>query len=179
MAELVAKHLNVVGRTRTLEATAQQLVDADFPDDALVRFVMEVCAWGGYKGIAGRVLRRNSVEDIRIQFRSATKVLDANAPDVGAALAAVNQLCCLGRPSFASKHLRFLRPEHCPVLDSVLATTLGYSLNREGYRAFASDCATIAVWLQTASSVNPASRKEDRWYAADVEMALFALARQF
>jgi hypothetical protein len=59
-------------------------------------------------------------------------------PPRRAALAAVNQLCCLGRPSFASKHLRFLRPEHCPVLDSVLATTLGYRSSPE--------CPCVYAW---------------------------------
>ena len=94
-------------------------------------------------------------------------------PDVDVALQAINQIKQLSTPSFASKQLRFLYPHVCPVLDQVVAG-LGYSFTPLGYRAFAADCAAIAIALAKLHIENPIVRPSKQWFAGDIDMALFA-----
>jgi hypothetical protein len=79
----------------------------------------------------------------------------------------------IGAPSFASKHLRFLRPDVCPILDSVIAGNLTYASTSAGYAQYAADCLEIARVLENNGVPNPVLRS-DRWRAADVDMALYA-----
>ena len=75
--------------------------------------------------------------------------------------------------SFASKHLRLLFPEYCPVLDSILSCRLGYALTADGYGAFARRCTDLAVELDQARVVSTFPGRT-HWRPADVEAALFA-----
>ncbi len=78
--------------------------------------------------------------------------------------------------SFASKHLRFLRPDICPVFDSYLHDALPYTLDASGYSDFANDCAWLAHQLGANQIPNPRQRAGGVWFAADVEGAIYMLA---
>jgi hypothetical protein len=174
---LVQRHLSTVSATRELEQGAQDLLAQGFPPHALQAFIRHVCKWGGYAGVAGRILKHNALVQIRTSFQNALACLELPTPDVEKALTQINTIHGLGKPSFASKHLRFLCPALCPVLDSLLSRKLAYRYDARGYGRFAGDCLSIAKTLQECEADNPVARANGRWYAADVEMALFALLR--
>jgi hypothetical protein len=158
---------------RQLEIFGQELLVYDFPVDKLEQFIRQVCSWGGYSGIAGRIFNHNSPIDIRQRFIEAAHILSQEPTDTKAALREINTIKGLGTPSFSSKHLRFLFPETCPILDSV-NKSLGYTFNTEGYEQLVKDCATIADALEKAAISNPMNRPNNIWFAGDVDMALFA-----
>ncbi|QJW97758.1 hypothetical protein [Frigoriglobus tundricola] len=175
-------HLQNVPRTHELEAAGAELRRSAFPDEQLSQFIRDVCQWGGYAGVRGRILKNNSIEVIRQRFGQALAALDVDPvtadsirPALTSALCAVNQLRDLGRPSFASKHLRFLCPVLSPVLDSIIADEYGYPLSPEGYGDYAADCLRVASRLRLERVENPMSRVENAWFAGDVDMAVFAL----
>ena len=170
----VVHHLKKAEGTQQLELEGIHLQSNDFTVAELEHFIRHVCRWGGYPGIAGRILKQNRIESIQTQFIRATNILSASIPDVQSALEAVNHIRQLGSISFATKHLRFLRPDVCPVLDSLISKNLGYSLIPTGYKQFSGDCSRIAETLQMYAIRNPRNRDNSRWFAADVEMALFA-----
>lgn len=115
---------------------------------------------------------------IRKHFCLAMTKLESDAPDISGALQEVNFIRGLGTPSFASKHLRFLRPDICPILDSIVSKRLSYQFDGHGYQALSSDCAKIAASLQYNQVANPRHRDGDVWYIADVEMAIFSYLNQ-
>ena len=143
----------------------------DFPADDTAAFVKAVCKWGGYPGIGGRVLKDNAITTICSTLREALSSL-AIGPSTAKALTQMNVLRGLGTPSFASKHLRFLRPDICPVLDSILCDALPYSFDPDGYSDFCDDCASLTKALASSGIPNP-NRKAGIWFAADVEAALY------
>ena len=163
-----------VPTTEGLERVGAVLLSDGLPDSRIEEFVRRVCRWGGYPGIAGRVLKHNTLAQIRSAFLEAVGQLALGQPRVATALSAVNRISGLGRPSFASKHLRFLRPDLCPVLDRLVAKHCGYPLDPSGYHAFAAACRTASHELITAHVANPVFRPGGVWFVADVENALFA-----
>ncbi len=171
---LVQNHLANVEDTLELEAVGERLRKRFLGKNDLTDFIKRVCQWGNYPGIAGRILKQNDFAKIRVCFERALEALSSDPANVHRALHEINQIRQLGSPSFASKHLRFLRPDVCPVLDRVIATRLGYDLNADGYRKFSEDCLQIAQILQQRNVSNPISRQDGQWFAADVEMAVFA-----
>jgi hypothetical protein len=173
-AGLVERHLNAVPETRDLEFEGARLKAEGFSEPDLVRFIQRVCRWGGYAGLASRIVNHNPTAAIRRQFFSAAGMLDKSPPDVQGALQKINSIRHLGQPSFASKHLRFLRPDVCPILDSIIARRLQYKHDTYGYWQFSQDCLKIAQALEAKGIANPMDREAGRWFAADVEMALFA-----
>ena len=171
---LVEKHLCTVPETRDLEREGARLRAVDFSEPDLERFVRRVCKWGGYAGTAGRVINQNPSTKISEQFRGANSALEMNPPNVTGALREINRIKHLGRPSFASKHLRCLRPDVCPILDSIVSEKLNYAYNVRGYGQLSKDCLRVAEALQALGIPNPMHREQGSWYAADVEMSLFA-----
>ena len=168
--------------TPDLEQSGQHLKNANFGDEIeLEQFIAEVCKWGGYSGIAARVIRHNGTGAIADAFRDAMDALATPTPDIEAALTHAIDLQHLG-VSFASKHLRFLCPQCCPVLDSIISQRIvsdpkngrRYPLTVPGYGEFARDCASIAAELTSDRSPHPPKLKRDVWYAADVEASLYA-----
>jgi hypothetical protein len=147
--------------------------NAQFPEKDVSAFVSAVCGWGGYAGIGGRILKRNTTSSLRDALSNAIVHLNATPPNFERALTTINQLHSLGTPSFASKHLRFLRPDICPVFDAVLRDALPYSFDPEGYALFALDCLSLSDNLQNGQIKNPRNRPNGAWFAADVEGALF------
>jgi hypothetical protein len=180
---LVAEHLRRYPDTARIEEIGRGLVSSGLtsnaPPKAVEAFVSEVCGWGGYAGIAGRVLKNNESQAITTSLRDALDYLNEQPPKFSLALTCVNRLHSLGSPSFASKYLRFLRPDVCPVYDAVLRDALPYSFDPDGYGAFAQDCLAIAGLLRDAQVVNPVTRENGGWYAADVEGALFVHVNQW
>ena len=175
--KLVKHHPVRLSDTRELEQEASCLRAAGFPEERLASFIRKVCKWGGYAGIAGKVLKNNTLPMIQRRFVNATNALNSDTPDVQGALREINQIKGLGRPSFASKHLRFLRPDVCPVLDSIISNNLGYASDEHGYKQFSDDCLRIAETLEQHGVANPMDREGGKWFAADVEMALYTYLR--
>lgn len=166
-----------IEKTVSLEIEARRLLTTDFSRQELSNFIRNVCAWGGYPGTAARVLEQNAWPEIQHQFGSAIAALSLDPPDLQGALRAVRRVRHLGL-SFASKHLRLLRPDVCPVLDSTLSEKLGYPLDGRGYQRFSDDCQTVAALLQQHGVHNPLGRDGGKWFAADVEMALFVYVKE-
>jgi hypothetical protein len=171
---LFLRHIEAFPRTASIEAMGAALIQSDFPGDDVRAFVKDVCGWGNYSGIAGRVLKDNPIDTICDTFRAAALDLQVDPTHCAGALAKVNRIAGLGQPAFASKHLRFLRPEFCPVFDSLLYEALPYSYDTNGYGRFAVDCAILAARLQKSEVVNPRRRPKGVWFAADVEAAIYA-----
>lgn len=178
--ELLRLHLERTRGTVELEMRARDLAAAGFAPAYLEAFVRDVCTWGGYSGIAGRVLGNNSTAELAARFRHAHMELAADRlghENVGAALRELNRIKGLGTPSFASKHLRFLSPEQCPILDRLIATTCGYPFSVAGYERYAQDCAAIARVLEEEGIGSSFPGSPGDWRAADVDAAVFASIR--
>lgn len=175
--ELVERHPQGIAKALSLENEARRLMTADFSDRQLTDFIQRVCEWGGYPKTADRVFTGNSFSEIRRRFSNAIAALKLEKPACKFALREIRRIRYLGL-SFASKHLRLLRPDVCPVLDSILSEQLGYPLNVAGYRHFSDDCLKIARWLQRSGVQNPVDREDGRWFAADVEMALYVHVKE-
>lgn len=177
--DLVERHVARVANTAQLEMDAEVLLGGQVDTAVLASFIPDVCRWGGYPGIAGRILKDNRSEHLRECFAAAIAAVGADgspADSARAALLALNRIKGLGTPSFASKHLRFLDPLACPVLDDLIHRQCGYAFGPSGYRAYARDCAEAAAHLDAAGIPNPFPRR-DCWGAADVDAALFAHLR--
>jgi hypothetical protein len=176
---LVEYHLKDIRLdTIELEASARRLIATGFLVSDLEQFISHVCGWGGYAGIAGRIHKHNPPQEVRYRFINAMDALDSDRPDVLSALCELRQIRQLGL-SFASKHLRFLRPDLCPAFDTTLSQWLDYTLDVCGYKYFSDDCLRIAKVLQRYEVSNPVQgRDTGKWFAADVEMALFSHVRK-
>lgn len=177
--ELAQKHIKANPYTRDIEELGRNLIATDFPEEEVKEFVKKVCGWGGYAGIGGRVLTRNSLSSICTSLRTAIKHINRDVPQLSQALKEINTLSALGTPSFASKHLRFLCPDLCPVFDNLLREALPYSFDPLGYAAFAQDCLQIATQLTRTGIRNPFNRPNGRWSAADIEAALYTQVSEF
>lgn len=178
--ELLRLHSERTRGTLEIETRARDVVAAGFAPAYLEAFIRDVCAWGGYFGIAGRVLANNSTAELAARFRHAHMELTADRlghENAGAALRELNRIKGLGTPSFASKHLRFLSPEQCPILDRLIATTCGYPFSVAGYERYAQDCAAIARVLEDEGLRNPLAGSPGEWRAADVDAAVFVSIR--
>ncbi len=163
--------LNKYPNTPNIETLGANLAVQNFPQPETKDFVKKVCEWGGYSGVGGRVLKRNSISDICQAFRDATSIL-STTKSVADALIRVNKLRALGTPSFASKHLRFLKSDLCGVLDSILDEVLPYSFDAAGYSDFCDDLTSVSQDLVANGIGNP-TRQGGDWFVADVEAALY------
>jgi hypothetical protein len=175
---LAQRHEASVGRTSEVESEGRLLSGAGFPEADCLQFVRDVCRWGGYAGVGGRVIKDNSPREIATALREAHGVLQSPNQDLARALGIVNGLKALGTPSFASKHLRFLEPRLCPVFDDYLRTLLPYPFDPRGYAAFAADCSRVAVVLRERGATSPWPGRGRDWFVADVEAAVFQWARE-
>jgi hypothetical protein len=171
---LLTDFLNANPDTPRIETLAAQLVQSNFPPQSMNNLVTRVCEWGGTQGtrILGRILNQNSDVEIANALRNASSSLTQG--QLVDALTHVDKLRFLD-VSFASKHLRFLRPDICPVLDSILHDALPYTLDANGYSDFAHDCAWLANELAVNQIANPRQRAGGAWFVADVEGAIYTL----
>jgi hypothetical protein len=135
-------------------------------------FIKDVCRWGDYAGISGRVLKSKNNARAKIEGKVGNAILQLNStpPDIVGALRSMMEIKGLG-VSFASKHLRFLFPEYCPVLDSILSSRLFYELSADDYGRFAAACRGMADELNSAKIESPLRKP---WRPSDVEAALYA-----
>jgi hypothetical protein len=175
--KLLQDHLKENPTTPDIERFGTNLAATNFFENDTREFVKKVCEWGGYSGIAGRVLKQNSITDICNGLREASSIL-TTGKSVADALMRVNKLRSLGTPFFASKHLRFLQPDLCGVFDSILDEVLPYSFDPAGYSDFCTDCSAVAKELAAKGVSNPRMRVGGGWYVADVEGALYTFALQ-
>ena len=177
--KLVKHHPVRLSDTRALEHEASRLRAAGFPEERLASFIRKVCKWGNFPLIAAKVLNinNNALSEIQCQFINATEALSSDIPNVQGALHEIKQIKHLAT-SFGSKHLRFLRPDVCPVLDSTISKNLGYASGENRYKRFSDDCLRIAETLEQHGVANPMDRESGKWFAADVEMALFTYLRK-
>ena len=133
--DYVGRHLKNAPETRDLEREGCHLWDCKYEALALREFIRNVCYWRGYIAIAGRITQGNPREHVIEQFRKSVAILSSRKPNVEDALEALVRIQDLG-VAFASKHLRVLCPQLCPVLDSILEKETGYARNRRGYKRF-------------------------------------------
>lgn len=174
---LVRRHPQGVGKALALEAEASRFFEPDFTQRQLCDFIRRVCEWGNYPGTADRILQENQPQEIRRRFNRAVEMLRPEEPVLKGALREIARVRHIGL-SFASKHLRLLRPDVCPILDHLLSDKLGYPLRVYGYQQFAWHCRQAAALLQEHGVENPAGREGGAWFAADVEMGLFVHVKE-
>jgi hypothetical protein len=178
MPAMVTAHLQHVPSTQVLEIAGSKLRAEGFDSASSLRFVKAVCTWGGYPGIGGRVEAKNTDQHVADCLRAACELLDSPTPNHRLALIQVNKISELGQPSFASKQLRLLRPDECGVLDSIIASKVGYALTAADYQRYCDDLAEAAAKASTKAVVNPMKRDAAAtWYPADIDMAIFAALR--
>lgn len=120
--------------TRQVERSGSGIRGTVSPADAL-RFSEQVCDWGRGKRVWANMQRHNNNAqtlgaELAAWLSGAEETLDpavAVRPGIG--------ISGLGI-SFASKHLRMMKPTRFPVLDAVLSEGLGFALNPNGYALF-------------------------------------------
>ena len=164
---LLQAHHIADASTGEVEALGTNYVANDFPGEQTANFVQQVCTWGNYSGVAGRILGGNGLGSIADSFRDGCSALTRG--DAAAAINAVTQINGLA-VSFGSKHLRFLDPHRAIVLDRIISERLGYPRTAPGYAEFVADCTSIRDILNGANIVRP---PEGTWRVSDVEMAIF------
>lgn len=173
LASLRAKYLRKNPSTLPLEQEASSRCSTGVDRPTAEWLVPAVCTWGGYAGVYGRVFKSNSLEHICECLTSALKALDADRASTRLALDRVNHINGLGTPSFASKHLRMLRPKHCVVFDDIIRRVSGLPFNSGGYSEFCRACTLAAETINTKGSYSLSERIEGKWLPADIEMAVF------
>ena len=159
-----ANHLRVVPGTLNIQHDVSSWIKAEMPFEDLRPLIKRICDWGGkQKRFVLPRVKKESDDILRKSFDSAQSFLVLGKPRE--ALAAI---CCIQGfgYSFGSKHLRFLSPKICPVLDSVISKRLSYKPSIQGYVPFSEDCLKIAAKLSPLDNAS--------WGAADIEMAIFS-----
>lgn len=174
---LIQKHRLEYPDTEIFENVATKLVLGGFEQNSAARFVRQICRWGGYYGVAGRVLNHNTHEDVAKALRGAWDIMSSVAPNLPDALCCINQLRHLGRPSFASKFLRFLSPTQAPILDGVISHSAGISMTVRGYGELVRQCHLAEAALVAQGIRNPV-RRNGAWPIADIEAAFYASMRE-
>lgn len=160
--QLLDRHRQKWEPAERLEAEARGLDAHNFEPKASKSFVLQVIKWGRGHRFAGRFDALNPDQTVGSALSQSAMLADQGR--VGEAVEAVRRLARLGQ-SFASKVVRFLRPEKAVVLDSVIRERLGYPETPDGYEQFLADCQSIrAVVVDTVPGIR----------ICDVEAAIFA-----
>jgi hypothetical protein len=155
-------------QTQHIEELAAGLRRGGFDPIGSAAFLKNVGNWGGYSGIAGRVLKQNPLPQICSRLEAACGALDRG--QIGTALQELVEVKGLGI-SFASKHLKFLAPEKAVVLDSIISTRLGFPMTIFGYEEFLQDCLSILTEVQATRIPYPGWGTQ--WRVSDIEMVFF------
>lgn len=175
VTKLVEDHLAIVQGTRELEEDAKRLIESRFEMSALERFIRAVHGWGGQSG--SRNLPKILRSDFQEYFVSAYDYLNKPQTSVQGALNIICNIPGLG-VSYGSKHLRFIRPDRCAILDSVVRDRLGYSEDAMSYRLLCDEASEAAGALTNDGVHNPMCRADGVWYVADVDMAVFCFLQK-
>jgi hypothetical protein len=129
----------------------------------VLAFSEKVCAWGGGERVWGNLGRGDTdqlAHDLLAWFASVDGAdTDEEAIRPGEAIHGL-------AISFASKHLRMLRPERFAVLDAVLSEGLGFALNLKGYAFFMRTLRAFRESISFTGSI------------AALESGIFLLVRQ-
>jgi hypothetical protein len=160
-----------VAGTADVERDAKLLCQNGFPLPELESFIRKVCHWGGYSGVAQRVINKNLPEFLTSQFCAANEKVRAGNVTAGLEyLLQVNQLSV----SFASKHLKFLAPDQAVVLESIISKALfSEKPNVRTYEIFLTDCRAVQQRI-IAGRLDYTGWATNGWRVSDVEMAIFA-----
>jgi hypothetical protein len=160
--------------TGEIEKRGAELAEHNFPETELKEFIRTVCNWGGYPGIAGRIMKHNQPNELVEHFSDAYK--NAGHGKIVGALKSLQEVNQLGSVSFASKHLKFLAPNSAVVLDSIISGRLGYPMTPDGYQIFLTDCHAILRQIVDAR-LEYTGQGAKEWRVSDVEMAITAKLR--
>lgn len=169
--KLLKRHRSEYPGAEVVEHCARRVIAANFPPADATAFIEGVCEWGGGNRNLSRI-RDAGDAAIAQSLKSATEAIDAG--DVVPAIGELQRLPHLGL-SFASKVARFLAPDKCVVLDSVIRTRIGYVESQEGYAEFLQDCFRLLELLRTSPDLDASLR--DGLRVCDVEAAVFMKAR--
>ncbi|NCD35068.1 MAG: hypothetical protein EOL87_16830 [Spartobacteria bacterium] len=186
----VRAHLRQCPLTPAIENIARVLEQQGLRPYSSVLILKAVCIWGGRIGpfVCSKVEKSNTPTAICAAMNKAIAHLQNNDPRN--ALNSVLSINGLGI-SFGSKLLRFLDPERCGGLDRIISQNtwntadpkrqynLKPSLVVHSYQMFLDDCHSISRILEKNQVTNPMGRPKDRWYMADVEMAIYAHFRNW
>ncbi|WP_342637100.1 hypothetical protein [Thioclava nitratireducens] len=145
-----------------LEARGEALIAADFPSDEAVQFAYDVIRWGKGHRFVDRFKTQNSPDSVSRALRQSVKLADRG--NVAEGVEEIRKLSWISQ-SFASKIVRFLRPNAAVILDSVIRNALGYAETKDGYNAFLRDCEEM---LAAVADDYPQLR------VCDIEAAIFA-----
>lgn len=180
MQRALLRHAQAVPNTSDIEDEAKNLRAANFNCEAAESFSKQVCKWGGYSAIAGRMLKSLKASGSQNNLPAALRTADAALVGEGRARAALEAMTSLPELgiSFASKHLRMLSPDRAVVFDRFVRDGLGYSHDAKGYVSFLDDCKRVRDHLNANGIRNPI-RPGAGWYVCDVEAAIFARLRGF
>jgi hypothetical protein len=146
--------LEALGRSMGPGSNHQELID----------FSNQVCIWGGGERVWGNLNRFHQHDElarIYLSWFSQARITTDPEEAIQEGLAIKG----LG-VSFASKHLRMLKPDEFAVLDDVLSVGLGFALNVKGYGLFMRS-------LRNFIEVNNLSLS-----ISEVEAGIFFLVRQ-
>jgi hypothetical protein len=129
--------------------------------DSFSRFCRHLCQWGGAPHIADQVLQTDWAA-LAGAVQQAVNCLAAC--NLVGACQALDDLPGLG-VSYASKHLRFIMPERCAILDEQVRENCGYDETPEAFARYSQDCLNVSHALVGRGIF---------FRVADVDMAIFA-----
>lgn len=170
--KLLERHRDHYKGTEKVEQRATKLIAENFPTPDSLAFIEAVCKWGQGKRTFSRIEAAGGTR-IAQSLQSATEAIEAG--DVTIAIGELTRLPRLGF-SFASKIARFLAPDKCVVLDSVIRSRIGYPENNVGYTGFLQDCFQLLQLLRKSSGLESSLR--DRLRVCDVEAAVLMKAKE-
>lgn len=158
LLEFNTKETELFGESLGLSLTEKQVEE----------FSERVCLWGGGARVWANIKRRNPGTLSR-QLIAWLKIARKDGVSDEVALAGGTAIPGLA-VSFASKHLRMLRPDRFAVLDAVLSDGLGFALNPKGYKLFMHFLRTLREELHQSRGFP--------YNVATLEAGLFLLVRQ-
>ena len=148
--------------TKAVEALGRSILGGVW--DRCHEFSKQVCDWGGGGRVWGNLERHHSPDALQTELHQ--WFLSADVAD-GKSSAIEGGLGIKGLGvSFASKHLRLLKPDCYAVLDDVLSVGLGFALNPAGYDLFVHELKQFKKRYAVSHSL------------AEIESSLFGLVRQ-
>ena len=153
-----------------MEHIARQLVRRKFAEDLTKEFIGKVCDWGGSR-VKGKVLGKNKPKELSEAMRKAHDLLNKNR--LKDALISLSNLYGLG-VSYASKHLRFLSPNKCVILDKIISDRPGYPQTPCGYELFVQDCRKL---LKLVDDANIVRMDNEKFRVSDIETAIYNILK--
>lgn len=162
-----------IKKTMEIEKNGERLMKSGFADvPSIICFVEDVFTWGGRTAnvyVRPRLYKEQTKKEIAKVVAETAYFLQKK--DVESGYNKLVSLHGLGM-SYGSKILRMMAPSRAVVYDSVLAENLLYRCNLKHYLIFCRDCQAVAEALTKSNFKNP-PRESVKWFAADVEGAIY------